>query len=96
MQTTDSSVSSLIITFTRSLDYFKNVREQRKQKKKKTNKVSKKKEALRGDELKLSMSLRQGPVEIQREYERNYRANGDRYAVGDREWSTLSMAILIY
>lgn len=83
MQTTDSSVSSLIITFTRSLDYFKNLREQRR--KKKTIKVSKKKEALRGDELKLSMSLRQGPVEIQREYERNYRTNGDRYAVGDRE-----------
>jgi len=82
MQTTDSSVSSLIITFTRSLDYFKNLREKRR--KKKTNKVSKKKEALKGDELKLSMSLRQGPVEIQREYERNYRANGDRYAVGDR------------
>ncbi|TID14068.1 hypothetical protein E6O75_ATG07300 [Venturia nashicola] len=81
MQTTDSSVSSLIITFTRSLDYFKNLREERK--KKKTLKVNKKKEALRGDELRLSMSLRQGPVEIQREYERNYRANGDQYAVGD-------------
>jgi hypothetical protein len=93
MQTTDSSVSSLIITFTRSLDYFKNLRERRK---KKTSKVSKKKEALRGDELKLSMSLRQGPVEIQREYERNYRANGDRYAVGDRECYILSMGILIY
>lgn len=92
MQTTDSSVSSLIITFTRSLDYFKNLREQRR--KKKTTKANKKKEALRGDELKLSMSLRQGPVEIQREYERNYRANGDRYAVGDRECSTLSMGIV--
>ncbi|KAE9985846.1 hypothetical protein BLS_004526 [Venturia inaequalis] len=81
MQTTDSSVSALIITFTRSLDYFKNLSEQRR--KQKTLKVNKKKDALRGDELKLSMSLRQGPVEIQREYERNYRANGDRYAVGD-------------
>ena len=94
MQTTDSSVSSLIITFTRSLDYFKNLRGQKR--KKKTTKVSKKKEALRGDELKLSMSLRQGPVEIQREYERNYRANGDRYAVGDRMSYTPSMGILIY
>ncbi|QDS71472.1 hypothetical protein FKW77_004195 [Venturia effusa] len=84
MQTTDSSVSALIITFTRSLDYFKNLREQRR-KKKKAVKVNKKKEALRGDELKLSMSLRQGPIEIQREYEKNYRANGDRYAVGDGE-----------
>jgi hypothetical protein len=82
--TTDSSVLSIISAFTRSLDIFKNLRERRK--KRKHGKNSRLSDADHSsDELRLSKSLRQGPVEIQKEYERHYRSNGDRYAIGDRE-----------
>ena len=82
MATTDSSVLSIVSAFTRCLDNFKNLRE-KKRKKRKQHRTSSRDNS--GDELRLSKSLRQGPVDVQREYERHYRSNGDRYAIGDRK-----------
>lgn len=80
MATTDS-VLHIVQAFTRSLDIL---RERRR--KKKSAKISRGKAGLgdsSGDELRLSKSLRQGPVDIQREYERHYKDKGDSYAIGD-------------
>lgn len=81
MATTDSSVLSIISAFTKSLDIFKDLREKRRKRKQR-----RKSPENSGDELRLSKSLRQGPVDVQREYERHYRSNGDRYAIGDCKW----------
>lgn len=74
------SIFSIIAAFTSGLDVFKKVRDRRgKQKSKKGAKADKKS----GEELKLSQSLRQGPRDIQHEYDRSYAALGERFAKGD-------------
>jgi hypothetical protein len=84
MATTDSSVLSIVSAFTRSLDIFKSLRERRKKRKQgKTSRAPGVDHS--SDEFRLSKSLRQGPVEIQKEYERQYRRIGDPYAIGDRK-----------
>jgi hypothetical protein len=84
MDTTDRSVSGIIAAFRASLQEFKSYRE-RKRKVKKIKAAKGKEDATSGDELKLSHSLRQGAVDVQREYDRHFRAYGDGYAVGDGE-----------
>ncbi|KAF2429545.1 hypothetical protein EJ08DRAFT_698261 [Tothia fuscella] len=81
MATTDSSVLHIVSAFTRSLDIFKNLRERRREKK--SSKIGRSHGEHSGDELRLSKSLRQGPVDIQQEYEKHYKTVGDRYAIGD-------------
>jgi hypothetical protein len=91
MDTTDRSVTGIIAAFRTSLQEFKNYRERKRKLKKDSNhgryKALKDKGNIAGgDELKLSSSLRQGAVDVQREYDRHFRAYGDRYAVGDGQW----------
>jgi hypothetical protein len=82
MATTDS-VLHIVQAFTRSLDILRERR--RKKKSVKINRSKAADDSGNGDELRLSKSLRQGPVDIQREYERHYKDKGDRYAIGDRK-----------
>lgn len=86
--TTDRSVTGIIAAFRASLQEFRNYRERKRKVKKSTGhvhhkRIKSKEEDSSGDELLLSNSLRQGAVEVQREYDRHYRVYGDRYAVGD-------------
>jgi len=85
MQRTDSCVVSLVAAFTSALDVFKKLRERRREKKTKSRhtKAQKALQEKSGEELRLSKSLRRGPVDIQNEYERHYQAKGERFAVGD-------------
>ena len=70
MQTTDSCVVSLITAFTSGLDVLKKLRERRRDKRKtRRSRPSTALQEKSGDELRLSRSLRRGPVDIQNEYE---------------------------
>jgi hypothetical protein len=87
--TTDRSVTGIIDAFRASLQHFRNYRE-RKRKARKSGERSTQQKRLKNnqddsnvDELLLSRSLRQGAIDVQREYDRHYRTYGDRYAVGD-------------
>jgi len=92
MQTTDSCVVSLIAAFSSGLDVFKKLRERRRDKRKtRRSRTRKAPQEKSGDELQLSKSLRRGPVDIQNEYERHYRAKGERFAVGDCMFLPLSL-----
>jgi hypothetical protein len=91
METTDRSVFGIISVFRESLQEFKNYKERKRKLQKDSNhgryKVLKgKDESSSGNELKLSNSLRQGALDVQREYDRHFRTLGDRYAVGDGEY----------
>ena len=86
--TTDRSVTGIIAAFRASLQEFRNYRERKRKVKKSTahtnhKRLKSKEEDSNGDELLLSHSLRQGAIDVQREYDRHYRQYGDRYAVGD-------------
>ena len=86
--TTDRSVTGIIHAFLASLQEFKNYRERKRKVKKSGDRTHHKRlkskgDDSSGDELLLSNSLRQGAVDVQREYDRHYRRYGDRYAVGD-------------
>ena len=84
MQTTNSCVVSLIDAFASGLEVFKKVRERRRgTRKTRRGRAQTALQEKSGDELRLSRSLRKGPVDIQNEYERHYRVKGERYAVGD-------------
>jgi hypothetical protein len=82
-----TSVGSIISSFLNGLDVFKKLREKRRAKKRsKQNDATQKKRA--ADEMQLSQSLRQGPVDIEAEYARNLQLVGERYAQGDGESHT--------
>lgn len=84
--TTTDSVYNIISAFTDSLDRLRNLREKRRKKKgTKLHRTKAQGGEHNGSELRLSRSLRESPVDIQKEYERHYRSNGDRYAIGDCE-----------
>ncbi|KIW00388.1 uncharacterized protein PV09_08097 [Verruconis gallopava] len=87
LDTTDRGVSEIIHAFRESLKEFKKFREQKKAKKVEGRLKQKapkaKREEANGDELRLSRSLVQGAVDVQSEYDRHYRAFGDRFALGD-------------
>jgi len=84
MQTTDSCVVSLIAAFSSGLEVFKKLRERRRGKRKpKRARAQTTLQEKSGDELRLSKSLRKGPVDIHNEYEKHYRNKGERFAIGD-------------
>jgi hypothetical protein len=74
------SVLSIIASFSSGLDVFKRLREKRRR----TKKRSKTEEQTDGDEIRLSRSLRQGPEDIGREYQRcSQTVVGEHVAIGD-------------
>lgn len=78
-----SSVLSIIASFSSGLDVFKKLGEKRKKKKRR----SRAEEQTDVDELRLSRSLRQGPEDIGREYQRcSHTALGDHIAIGDGKY----------
>lgn len=78
------SVGSIIASFANGLDVFKRLRERRRAKKRsKQNEMAAKKRA--DEEMQLSHSLRQGPMDIEAEYSRNLQLVGERFARGDGE-----------
>lgn len=74
-----SCVISIIASFTSGLDVFKKFRESRKSRKRR----SKKNASVDDEELRLARSLRQGPEDIGREYQRSIQTAGDQFAHGD-------------
>ena len=74
-----SCVLSIVGSFANSLDVFKRLRDKRGRKRhaKGNQQVTDK------EELHLTKSLRQGPEDIGREYQRSIHAAGDQFAVGD-------------
>ncbi|TKA74375.1 hypothetical protein B0A49_02210 [Cryomyces minteri] len=72
------SVFSIIAAFTSGLDVFKKLQTKGKRKRKSED-VHLDREA----ELQLSNSLRKGPSDIRKEYERDVRDLGERFAAGD-------------
>lgn len=79
------SVLAIVAAFTSGLDVFKRLRERRRRRKssKRPHRATPAQIEPSGDELRLSNSLRQSPVDIQRHYESNYAAAGERFAQGD-------------
>ncbi|KAL0260092.1 hypothetical protein SLS55_005837, partial [Diplodia seriata] len=79
------SVLAIVGAFTNGLDVFKRLRERRRRRKstKKPHRATPAQIEPSGDELQLSNSLRQNPVDIQRHYETNYAAVGEKFAQGD-------------
>lgn len=74
-----SCVISIIASFTSGLDVFKKFHESRKIRKRR----SKKNASVDDEELRLARSLRQGPEDIGREYQRSIQVAGDQFAHGD-------------
>lgn len=97
MQSTESSVSSIIVAFTSGLDVFKKLRERRRPRQCGHGKpFSKRGNCCKhsrhqghtngeknGDELRLSKSLRRGSMDVQKVYEQHVSKRGARYAAGD-------------
>ncbi|KAF2100164.1 hypothetical protein NA57DRAFT_75665 [Rhizodiscina lignyota] len=97
MQSTESSVCSIIAAFTSGLDVFKKLRERRRQRQQGYGKLSSNrsncgkharqqgpvKGEKSGDELQLSKSLRRGSTDVQKVYEEHARKGGQRYIAGD-------------
>ncbi|GME22099.1 hypothetical protein GTA08_BOTSDO06509 [Neofusicoccum parvum] len=79
------SVLAIVAAFTSGFDVFKRLRERRRRRRssKKSHRATPAPLEPSGDELRLSNSLRLGPVDIQRNYETNYAAAGERFAQGD-------------
>ncbi len=73
-----SCVISIVGSFSNGLDVFKKLREERRRRKR-----SKKVDIVDEEELRLSKSLRQGPEDIAREYQRSVCAAGQDFEVGD-------------
>ncbi|KAF4537019.1 uncharacterized protein LTHEOB_11728 [Lasiodiplodia theobromae] len=79
------SVLAIVGAFTSGLDVFKRLRERRRRRRssKKSHRATPAQLEPSGDELQLSNSLRQNPLDIQRHYESNYAAVGEKFAQGD-------------
>lgn len=75
-----SCVVSIISSFTSGLDVFKRFRQLRRSRKSRTKKQDK---TSRDDEVQLVSSLRRGPEDIGREYQRSISAVGEHFAHGD-------------
>ncbi|KAJ9647361.1 hypothetical protein H2199_002350 [Coniosporium tulheliwenetii] len=75
------SVLSIIAAFTSGLDIFKKLAERRRSRKSKSAHPRPVQQS--HEELQLGNSLRRGPIDIQREYERNVAGAGWRFAQGD-------------
>jgi len=87
-----SCVLSIVASYSSGLDVFKQLRERRRRKRR-----SKSSPKLDDEELRLARSLRQGPEDIGREYQKSVQAVGDYFAVGDgRPASCFSRSFLAY
>lgn len=75
-----SCVLSIVASFASGLDVFKKFRELRGKKRK-----SRKNASLDDEEVRLAKSLRQGPEDIGREYQRSIISVGEHFAQGDGE-----------
>jgi hypothetical protein len=85
-----SSVLSIIASFSSGLDVFKKLRERRKRRRGR----SKTEGQVDNNEQLLSRSLRQGPEDIGREYQRcSHSVVGEHMAVGDRTWISQALAV---
>ncbi|KAK5172942.1 uncharacterized protein LTR77_003064 [Saxophila tyrrhenica] len=73
-----SCVISIVGSFSNGLDVFKKLRDKRRRRKR-----SKKLDKVDEEELSLSRSLRQGPEDIAREYQRNVYGAGQDFEIGD-------------
>lgn len=75
-----SCVLSIVASFSSSLDVFKQLRDKRRRSKRpRSNKT------IDDEELRLAKSLRQGPEDIGREYQKSIQIAGDYFAIGDGE-----------
>ncbi|KAF1988233.1 hypothetical protein K402DRAFT_462124 [Aulographum hederae CBS 113979] len=91
---TSSSVCSLIAAFTNGLNIFKKFQSQSQKCKKKRGSKDASQSADSASETaeqKLTKSLHRGSVDVQKVYEQNYRAGGEKYAQGDAI-ATLSLS----
>lgn len=79
------SISSIVDSFSKGLDILKRLRARPR-----SGKNRKDGQNIR-DESKLSKSLKRGPADIKREYERRYEGAGERFARGDGT-SSLSLS----
>lgn len=70
---------SIVASFSSGLDVFKELRDTRKRRRR----VKAGDKAEEENEIRLSKSLRRGPEDIGREYQRNLQNAGDEFAVGD-------------
>lgn len=76
-----SCVLSIVASFTSGLDVFKKFKELREKRKRRPRKNA----SLDDEEVRLARSLRQGPEDIGREYQRSISAVGEHFAQGDGE-----------
>jgi hypothetical protein len=70
-QSTDGCVLALVSSFANGLNVFKKLHKTRK------------KPSADDDEARLARSLQRGPIDIGREYDRNYVAQGESFRKGD-------------
>ena len=87
MLTTDNCVHSIVEAFHRSLDVLRKLRRHRRSPGKASSAKDITKTQMSSDELELSKSLRRSPVDVQQEYERHRAVNGERFALGDGQFS---------
>jgi hypothetical protein len=73
-----SCVISIVGSFSNGIDVFKRLRDKRRRRKR-----SKKLDRADEEELRLSRSLRQGPEDIGREYQRSVYEAGQYFEIGD-------------
>ena len=85
-----SCVLSIVASFTSGLDVFKSFREKRKRRK-----WSRSESRVDEEELQLSRSLRRGPEDIGREYQKSIQSVGDHFAIGDAIAQTSLAEILL-
>lgn len=78
-----SCVLSIVASFSSGLDVFKKLREKRRRRRR--SRLAEKDDI---EEFRLARSLRQGPEDIGREYQRSIQAAGDHFAVGDGKRTT--------
>lgn len=81
-----SCVLEILSSFSNGLDVFRKLRERRNRKKR----SARKEDVVDEREMRLTRSLRQGPEDISREYQRSMYGAGDQFAVGDGKMNILS------
>lgn len=83
-----SCVISIVGSFSNGIDVFKRLRDKRRRRKR-----SKKLDRVDDEELRLSRSLRQGPEDIGREYQKSVYAAGQDFEIGDGAANRLLLRI---
>ncbi|UJO23364.1 uncharacterized protein CLAFUR5_12659 [Fulvia fulva] len=90
-----SCVLSIIASLTSGLDVFRKFRESQSRKQRRSRKKNNHNETGNEDENRLAQSLRLGPEEIGREYQRSVYAAGEHFAQGDGIAQTSLAEILL-